>query len=131
MNLNATGVKTAFGHFSGEEANEAGTEREAACAALCGQCARQVEAMVDPGLSEEELASWEDALEALAAAMAFYQLVLTEEAVTPASLSAGEVKLSAGERSAKAAQLAEEKRRAAAPALAERGFRVESVGWQP
>ena len=61
-------------------------------------------------------------LEELAAAQAFYQLLLTEEAVTPASITAGDLRLAGGSRSEKAAQLVAEKRRAASPALVETDF---------
>ena len=37
MELDMTAVKTAFAQFSGEAADETGTQREALCAALCGQ----------------------------------------------------------------------------------------------
>ena len=46
MELDLTAVKTAFAQFSGEAADETGTQREALCAALCGQCARQVASLV-------------------------------------------------------------------------------------
>ena len=100
MELDLTAVKTAFAQFSGEAADETGTQREALCAALCGQCARQV----------------------ASAAQAFYQLLLTEEAVTPASITAGDLRLAGGSRSEKAARLVAEKRRAASPALVETDF---------
>lgn len=128
MKLDLMAVQTAFAQFSGEEAKETGTQREALCAALCSQCARQVEGQIRSGLTEEELAPWEGALEELAAAEAFYQLLLTEEAVTPPSLTAGELKLTEGGRSEKAARLAAEKRKAASPALVEAGFYFGCVG---
>ena len=105
MELDLTAVKTAFAQFSGEAADETGTQREALCAALCGQCARQVASLVRG-----------------AAAQAFYQLLLTEEAVTPASITAGDLRLAGGSRSEKAARLVAEKRRAASPALVETDF---------
>ena len=108
MELDLTVVKTAFAQFSGEAADETGTQREALCAALCGQCARQVASLARGDLSQ--------------AAQAFYQLLLTEEAVTPASITAGDLRLAGGSRSEKAAQLVAEKRRAASPALVETDF---------
>ena len=108
--------------FSGEAADETGTQREALCAALCGQCARQVASLVRGDLSQAAQALWEAPLEELAAAQAFYQLLLTEEAVTPASITAGDLRLAGGSRSEKAAQLVAEKRRAASPALVETDF---------
>ena len=121
MELDLTAVKTAFAQFSGEAADETGTQREALCAALCGQCARQVASLVRGDLSQAAQALWEAPLEELAAAQAFYQLLLTEEAVTPASITAGDLRL-AGSRSEKATQLVAEKRRAASPALVETDF---------
>ena len=96
--------------------------RKILCAALCAQCAQQVQGQVRPCLTEEELQEWEAGLEVLAAAQAFYQLLLTEEAVTPQSITAGEVKLTQGGGSERAALLVEEKRRAVAPALEEPAF---------
>lgn len=118
MELDLTAVKTAFAQFSGEAADETGTQREA----LCGQCARQVASLVRGDLSQAAQALWEAPLEELAAAQAFYQLLLTEEAVTPASITAGDLRLAGGSRSEKAAQLVAEKRRAASPALVETDF---------
>ena len=92
------------------------------CAALCGQCARQVASLARGDLSQAAQALWEAPLEELAAAQAFYQLLLTEEAVTPASITAGDLRLAGGSRSEKAAQLVAEKRRAASPALVETDF---------
>ena len=122
MKLDTTVVKTVFSQLSGEAANPEGTDREVLCAALCDQCARQVEGLLRQDLAEEDLAPWESALEELAAAQAFYQLLLTEEAVTPPSLSAGNLKITQGGGSEKAARLVAEKRRAASPALREEGF---------
>ena len=122
MELDLTAVKTAFAQFSGEAADETGTQREALCAALCGQCARQVASLVRGDLSQAAQALCEAPLEELAAAQAFYQLLLTEEAVTPASITAGDLRLAGGSRSEKAAQLVAEKRRAASPALVETDF---------
>ena len=56
MELDLTAVKTAFQRFSGETANEEGTDREALCGALCAQCARQIQGQLRPSLTEEEFA---------------------------------------------------------------------------
>ena len=109
MELDLTAVKTAFAQFSGEAADETGTQR-------------QVASLVRGDLSQAAQALWEAPLEELAAAQAFYQLLLTEEAVTPASITAGDLRLAGGSRSEKAAQLVAEKRRAASPALVETDF---------
>ena len=128
MELDLTAVKTAFSHYSGETADEEGSGREALCGALCVQCARLVQGQMRPGLTEEEFSLWKSSLEELAGAEAFYQLLLTEEAVTPQSLTAGELKLTEGGRSEKAAVLAAEKRKAASPALLETAFYFGRVG---
>ena len=73
MELDLAAVKQEFARFSGEAADEEGTEREALCAALCAQCAQQVRGQVRPCLTEEELQEWEAGLEVLAAARAFYR----------------------------------------------------------
>lgn len=122
MTLEITAVYTAFAQFSGEAADPEGSQREALCAALCAQCARQVESQVRPELSEEQLALWTGALVQLAAAEAFYQLLLADEALAPQSLTAGDLRLTQGEGSRKAAELAAEKRRAVSRVLGEEDF---------
>lgn len=128
MELDVTAVKNAFTRFSGESANEEGSERERLCNALCTQCAKQVQGQIRPGLSAEEFEVWKSSLEELAGAEAFYQLLLTEEAVTPATVTAGDLKFSQGSRSEKAAQLAGEKRKAVSVALMETAFYFGSTG---
>ena len=128
MKLNRTAVEQAFAQYSGETADGEGTPRQVLCAALCAQCAQQVEALVRPELTQEEEAPWQGALEALAGAEAFYQLLLTEEASAPQSLSVGEGAVSRGAGSERAAALAAEKRRAASPALREEHFFFGAVG---
>ena len=92
---------------------------------ICPVCpVMEIIVPVDVTDVEQEAAQalWEAPLEELAAAQAFYQLLLTEEAVTPASITAGDLRLAGGSRSEKAAQLVAEKRRAASPALVETDF---------
>lgn len=128
MELDLMEVKAAFGYYSGESADEEGTDREALCAALCAQCARQIQGQLRANLTETDFSQWKSSLEELAGAEAFYQLLLTEEAVTPASLTAGDIKLTEGGRSEKASLLVGEKRRAASPALMETAFYFGSIG---
>ena len=66
MELDRTAVKQPFPRYSGETADEAGTSRETLCAALCAQCARQVEGWLRPELTETDFALWKDALAELA-----------------------------------------------------------------
>ena len=56
MKLDTTVVKTVFSQLSGEAVNPEGTDREVLCAALCDQCARQVEGLLRQDLAEEDLA---------------------------------------------------------------------------
>ena len=78
---------------------------------ICPVCpVMEIIVPVDVTDVEQEAAQalWEAPLEELAAAQAFYQLLLTEEAVTPASITAGDLRLAGGSRSEKAAQLVAE-----------------------
>lgn len=127
MTLEMTAVYTAFTQFSGESADPEGSQREALCAALCAQCARQVEGQLRSDWTEEQLALWKEPLSQLAAAEAFYQMLLTDEALAPQSLTAGDLHLTQGEGSQKAAVLAAEKRRAVSPVLREEGFYFGTV----
>ena len=58
-------------------------------------------------------------------------MCIRDRAVTPQSITAGEVKLTQGGGSERAALLVEEKRRAVAPALEEPGFYFSQVRWKP
>ena len=122
MTLEITAVYTAFTQFSGESVEPEGSQRESLCAALCAQCARQVENLVRPDLTEEQLALWTEPLAQLAAAEAFYQLLLTDEALAPQSLTAGDLHLIQGEGSRKAEELVTEKRRMVSSVLCEEDF---------
>ena len=117
MELDREQVLERFLLYSGEDEETASPERKALWEALCEGGAKWAEAQAGPGA-----AGWEESLVGLAAAQAFYQLLLTEEAVTPASITAGDLRLAGGSRSEKAAQLVAEKRRAASPALVETDF---------
>lgn len=128
MELDVAAVELEFAKFSGETAQEDGTQRQALCAALCAQCARQVQGQLKLGLTQEEFALYQQDLAALAAAEALYQLLLTEEASSPQSLTAGDVKVTSGEGSGKAALLAAEKRRAVGQVLQEPGFYFGRIG---
>lgn len=109
-----------FSLYSGEE--EAEGARWALCKALCGECGEWIESKA-AGEGEKGLGL----LESLAAAEAFYQLVLLDGALAPESLSSPEVKLEMGKREEKALKLAEEKRRACGGFLREEGFYFGSV----
>ncbi len=109
-----------FSLYSGEEEDEGA--RWALCKALCGECGEWIE-----GQAAGDGEKGRELLESLAAAEAFYQLVLLDGALAPESLSSPEVKLEMGKREEKALKLAEEKRRACGGFLREDGFYFGSV----
>lgn len=113
-------VLAKFSLYSGE--TESQELRWELCKALCAECqewvAQQAAEGAAPGLER---------LESLAAAEAFYQLVLIDDALTPESLSAPELKIELGRRGEKALRLAEEKRKACEGLLQEAGFYFGSV----
>ena len=119
MKLDVERVKTAFSAYSGETFEEDG-ERARLCAALCEECARRAEQMLAsrPEQPEEALPP----VESWAAAEAFYQLALVDEALTPDKFSADGVEVSGSKSAERARALADEKFRAALPVLGEGAF---------
>lgn len=118
MELDLERVKEIFTLYSGEPTG--GEElRPQLCALLCRECALRARRL---SASEIEGEDWKEALENWAAAEAFYQLALSDEANLPESVSADGVEIREGERSRKARALAEEKRRAVRPVLGEEEF---------
>lgn len=109
-----------FSLYSGEEEDEG--PRWELCRALCRECGEWIGNKA-AGEGEKGLGL----LESLAAAEAFYQLVLLDGALTPESLSSPEVKLEMGKREEKALKLAREKRQACKGFLQEEGFYFGSV----
>lgn len=120
MELREVKVLEKFSLYSDEQKDE--TPRWQLCKALCGECRQWI--------GEEAREGNEDALErleALAAAEAFYQLALIDDALTPEGVSSPELKLEMGRRGEKARKLAEEKRLACKGVLREEGFYFGSV----
>ena len=113
--LRAEEVLGKFSLYSEEQPRE--TPRWELCRALCGECGEWIGQEARPGAENGR-----ERLEALAAAEAFYQLTLLDEALTPDSLAAPELKLEMGKRSEKARQLAQEKRLQCGGLLREQGF---------
>ncbi len=105
--------------YSGEAEEE--SPRWALCRGLCEECREWIEGEALGGAQELP------ALEALAAAEAFYQLALLDDVLTPESLSAPELKLEMGKRAEKALLLVQEKRAACRGSLRETGFYFGSV----
>lgn len=119
MKLDLERVKAAFSNYSGETLEETG-ERSRLCASLCEECARRAEQLLAarPDLPAEALLPVEN----WAAAEAFYQLALVDEALTLEKISADGVEISGKNCAERAKKLAEEKRRAALPMLGEGAF---------
>ncbi len=119
MGLDLERIKNTFFLYSGEDPASGGNRAEL-CGQLCAECAARAEKLLGKA-PESEAEACVAALECWAAAEAFYQLALTEEAVTPECVSADGVEIRPGERARKAKALAEEKRRALPAALREEG----------
>ena len=119
INLDRERIKAAFSAYSGETF-ETEDERSRLCAALCEECAYRAEQMLKnrPEQPEEALLP----VESWAAAEAFYQLALVDEALTPEKISADGVEISGKNGAQWARALADEKRRAALPVLGEGAF---------
>lgn len=113
MELDTARVLEKFRLYSGEALDGSDADRDALCKGLCGDCIRWVQARLWEDAAEADL----PAAESLAAAEAFAQLALADQANCPESVSTPELKLQQGSRARYAAALAEEKRQAAVPLL--------------
>lgn len=118
MNLEQENVQRVFSLFSGEELGDE-SDRAALCMRLCGDCAAQAERLL---ADLEEDAALTAAAESWAAALAWYQLCLLDEAAAPQSVTADGVRLDEGDRAGKAQALCREKREALVPWLGEEAF---------
>lgn len=118
MELSLEKVVETFRLYSGEALDGREEDRDELCRTLCGECLGGVKGRLREELSEEAL-SW---AEALAAAEAFVQLALLDQAGRPESVSTPELTVRQGDRIKCALALLEEKRRAAAGILREDGF---------
>lgn len=101
-------IKDLFFLISGEDVEVIEAERFALCEELCESAARSIKALIKAE-QEENLAGYEEALNYAAAYMAFYNLLAIDEALTPESVTSGEMKVELGERSKKAKQLLDDK----------------------
>lgn len=124
MKLDLTRVLAKFYKYSGaDESDEASADL---CNELCTECADRAMALLEKRCAGEpdsaELEKYLPALECWAAAEAFYQLTLTDEASAPRSITADGVQITVGERSEKARALAEQKRIALQPIFGEGAF---------
>ena len=117
MELDREQVLERFLLYSGEDGETASPERKALWEALCEGGAKWTETQAGPGA-----AGWEESLVGLAAAQAFYHLVLADGALLPGSLSTPEVKLDWAAREEKARALAQEQQRLCGPVLRDGDF---------
>lgn len=117
MEIGVERVVEKFQRYAGEAPDGEDVARERLCQALCDECAAAVAELLRPGLEEIP-----EAAEALAAAEAFYQLALLDQAAGPEVVSSPELKMELGRRAEYAAMLREEKRRACRGFLREEGF---------
>ena len=117
MELDREQVLERFLLYSGEDEETASPERKALWEALCEGSAKWAEAQAGPGA-----AGWEESLVGLAAAQAFYHLVLADGALLPGSVSTPEVKLDWAAREEKARALAQEQQRLCGPVLRDGDF---------
>ncbi len=117
MELDREQVLERFLLYSGEDEETASPERKALWEALCEGGAKWAETQAGPGA-----AGWEESLVGLAAAQAFYHLVLADGALLPGSLSTPEVKLDWAAREEKARALAQEQQRLCGPVLRDGDF---------
>lgn len=118
MEISLENILEKFRLYSGEPLDGADTDRDALCKGLCEDCLRWVQERLKPGAPEECAAT----MEALAAADAFWQLTMLDQASTPESVQSPELKLVLGDRARYAGLLREEKRRAGAGFLREDSF---------
>ena len=130
MTLDVEKVLEKFLLYSGESsykepADTVEAEREKLLRLLCEEGCARVEIQIRDEKKAQTLVS---ELEALAAAHAFCQLALLDEAAVPKSISTPELKLERGEKAACAGRLYEEKRKACAEVLLSPDFYFGRVG---
>lgn len=114
MKLDIERIKEKFCKYSGEMIDE--SVRGKLCAQLCEDCTDRVQKLV------EKIDGETGAVESYAAAMAMYQLVLSDEATTPKTVSADGVTITQGDNLKSAAAFLKSKRAAAAVYLGEEEF---------
>lgn len=118
MELSLENVVKTFQLYSGEALDSKDQDRDGLCQALCKDCLAEVQGRLRPEAGEGEV----PLAETLAAAEAFVQLALLDQAARPESVSTPELQVRQGDRVRYAQALLEEKRRAAAGVLREDGF---------
>lgn len=113
MEISLENVQEKFILYSGEPMDGQDPRRDKLCGELCRECAGWVGRRLLPGAEEGragEAESW-------AAARAFYQLTLLDQAAGPMAVASPELKVELGDRARHAWELCEEKYRACAGLL--------------
>ena len=118
MEIDLERVLEKFKLYSGEAMDEGEPRRDELCRALCKECAGWARRLADPEAGEERAGD----VESLAAAEAFYQLALLDQAAGPQSFSSPELKLELGDRARHAGELRAAKRQACGAVLPAEDF---------
>lgn len=118
MELGTAEIWRKFLLYSGETADGSDPEREELCRTLCEECGQDVGESVRSNDAE----AYRGRLESLAAAMAFSQLAILDEALSPESVNLPELSWKTGDRAEKARRLAEEKQAACGAVLTRNAF---------
>lgn len=102
-------------------------ERKELYSMLCSEGKSLIESMIDERISEDEKEKYSEMLESAAAASAYYNLALLDEARLPESISSSELKITMGDRAERAHQLFRDRLKAAGPVLKCNDFFFGSV----
>lgn len=122
MTISMENVKAKFKLYSGEPLDGTDAARDGLCTELCKDGAALVARRVKPEILEGEDTECAGALEALAAAEAFFQLAALDNAAAPQAVTSAEIKIQLGDRLGSAGRLRDEKRAACAGLITEDGF---------
>lgn len=118
MEISLDNVVGKFQLYSGEALDGSDARRDQLCKALCGECVGWVKRLLLPDAPEDAAGD----AESLAAAEAYYQLALLDQAAGPASFSSPELKVELGDRAARAGELCDAKRKACRAVLPPEDF---------
>lgn len=118
-------IKKMFFLLSGEKDLSDNPQRALLCDELCKEARITVNSMIRGDLTEGMIEIYQTLLEDLAAAKAFYNLSLIDEALFPEITVSGEIKTETTSKSKKAKEFLAEKEKAAMPLLKEKSFFFE------
>lgn len=109
------------------EEDEQSSERKELYSMLCKEGKSLIESMIDERKPSDVIDQYRDCLESAAAASAYYNLALLDEARLPESISSSELKITMGKRVERAHQLFRNKLKAAGAVLKSNDFYFGSV----